>query len=126
MPTVLLLNLNPNTMKPIIIKTVLLSFLSLVSLSILAYTPAEQNQKECTPQLSKEKTDHHFQSIYNFWSFLPCDSTNNKVTTADSTENQSTEEVEKVQQPIIGGYLGMILFEPNFLEQSNQSTNNKG
>lgn len=36
------------------------------------------------------------------------------------------EPKEKVNQPIIGGFLGMILFEPNFLN-TNQSTNpNKG
>ena len=126
MPTVLLLNSNPNTMKPILIKTFLLSFLSLISITILAYCPAAQNQKDSTIQVVKEKTDHNFQSIYNFWSFLPCDSATKKVSSVENTENQPSEELQKVQQPIIGGYLGMILFEPNFFDQSNQSTNNKG
>lgn len=123
MPTVIHLKPNTNTMKTIIKRTLILSFLSLLSITNWALNPADQKNPDFTPQV---KETEHFQSIYNFWSYLPCDSVEKIIEPEIKQETKADQKEENITQPIIGGYLGMILFQPNFFEQTNPTNTNKG
>lgn len=131
-------------MKPIqrTMKTTIITILTSTLLIIVGFTSTAKNSGQ-EPPLKKQTTcEKTFVIAPNFsaenestvyFKPFPSDSTfimacNQKegIIANDNEDNKKTEAKEKVNQPIIGGFLGMILFEPNFLN-TNQTTNpNKG
>jgi len=49
-----------------------------------------------------------------------------EISVDENEESKKPDTKEKVNQPIIGGFLGMILFEPNFLNTNQSNNPNKG
>ena len=66
--------------------------------------------------------NHSLQTLH----FILACNKKEEISVDENEESKKPDTKEKVNQPIIGGFLGMILFEPNFLNTNQSNNPNKG
>ncbi len=123
-------------------KTTIITILASTLLIVVGFNSTAKNSGQ-EPPLKKQTTCEKMLfmapnfSLVNestvYFKPFPSDSTfilacnkKEEIIVDENEESKKPDTKEKVNQPIIGGFLGMILFEPNFLNTNQSNNPNKG
>jgi len=126
-------------MKTKTLASILAGFLLGIGFNLMATNsgqePQPKNQTKCIETKSKANNGFHEFSYKVFYDYpvfendmmiAKTEKTGSSDSPKKTEEPLKTKPQTKVNQPIIGGFLGMILFEPNFLNTNLTTNPDKG